>query len=238
MGSICSACIEKDKSEEKTYGKAKPALGSTPKTKDGAIQLYDEWADDYDETLRSWGFVAPENTAKFLRQHCDELKAFSIEDDRVLDAGCGTGLGGEALQKEGFKKLTGIDVSSESLKLIKERKSGLYEELAVADLDSKLNLPDNAFGGVTCIGVLSYVKDYEMCFSEWIRVTKKGGLCVFTHRKGQGPELENAAKKIEEANEGKRWKKLKLVDDMDYMPLNPDPEERAKKITYFVYQVC
>lgn len=239
MGGVCSACTERDSNEDKRFGKAKPELGTTPKTKEGAVTLYDEWAGDYDETLKSWGFVAPENTAEFVRQFNSDLAVFSAEKDRVLDAGCGTGLAGEELKKKGFKKITGIDVSPESLKLIEERKPGLYEVTAVADLDSRINFEDNVFGAITCVGVLSYVNDYEMCFSEWIRVTKVGGLIVFTHRQGQGTALDEAANKLEEVNgKKKRWKQLKKTGPMDYMPLNPEPEERAKKIRYYVYQVC
>lgn len=237
MGTVCSACTEKDKEADTKFGKAKPELGTTPKTKDGAVKLYDDWAEDYDETLKSWGYVAHDRCAEMLKEFCVASKppAFSSKDERVLDAGCGTGISGEALQRQGFLRVTGLDVSPASLDLIKQKKPGLYEELGVADLDVALKFPDNAFAGAVCVGVLSYVNNYEGLFSEWCRTLRKGGLVVFTHRQGQGPALDDAATNLEKAG---KWKKLKETGPMDYMPKNPEKEEREKKIKYYVFQIC
>merc|ERR1740121_2330851 len=69
-----------------------PQLGEFPKTADGARQLYDSWAADYDAALRSWSYPAPKRTAALLAEYLP-----SVRDGVVLDAGCGTGLSGEAL---------------------------------------------------------------------------------------------------------------------------------------------
>ena len=109
---------------------AKPELGTTPKTAAGAIKLYDAWAGDYDETLRSWDYPAPRRTAALLQTH------LSAPDGAVLDAGCGTGLSGEALRAAGFSGLIGTDVSAESLQVCARK--GVYSRLEIANLEEPL----------------------------------------------------------------------------------------------------
>ena len=214
------------------YGIAKPELGAIAKTKEGAIELYDEWASSYDETLASWGYEAPQRTAKLLAGLLS-----SKAEAHILDAGCGTGMSGEALQAEGIKTVTGTDVSPASIALLKESKPGLYASLGVADLDGEpLPFAQDAFDGVTCVGVLSYIQKYDHVYREWIRVTQAGGHVVFTHWNwDNGDGSKAAAEALEAAG---RWKLVHESEPSPYMPKNPDESERAKRIKYIAFQVA
>merc|ERR1712232_912355 len=74
------------------------ALGEIAKDAEGAVKLYDEWADTYDLTLASWGYDAPQKTVELVEQHLD----VDASHAKVLDVGCGTGLTGRALSQQGF----------------------------------------------------------------------------------------------------------------------------------------
>lgn len=45
------------------------ALGATPKTAEGAKELYEVWAADYDEALVSWDYPAPRRVAEEVAAH-------------------------------------------------------------------------------------------------------------------------------------------------------------------------
>ncbi|CAE8662853.1 unnamed protein product, partial [Polarella glacialis] len=160
----------------------------------------------------------------------------------VLDAGCGTGLSGEALHAQGFTRLVGIDVSEASLKLCKTK--GIYEQLEICDLDCSagpLQFEDNSFSGVVSVGVFSYVHNFERLFKELCRITAPGGVVVFTHRHPLWGEdvdgVRSAAAALEANTEAPRWVQLLVSEPQDYMPCNPDPAESSKKINYIVHRV-
>jgi len=135
---------------------------------------YDEWARDYDTTLAQWRYEAPAQAASRLR-------AFLDPDAAVLDAGCGTGLSGEALANAGFTVIDGIDVSQRSLDTAAER--GVYRSLRQVDMQ-KLPLPieDDSYDGLVCVGVLTYLPDSEGTLREFCRIVSPGGRMVLTHR--------------------------------------------------------
>lgn len=137
-------------------------------------EYYDEWAEDYDETLAKWRYEAPGRAAALLRAALDA-------DSIVLDAGCGTGLSGTALSEAGFTVIDGIDVSQRSLDVAAER--GVYRSLRQVDMQ-KLPLPceDDSYDGLVCVGVLTYLPDSPGTLREFCRIVRPGGAMVLTHR--------------------------------------------------------
>lgn len=136
---------------------------------------YDDWADAYDQNLRDWGYEAPEQTAARLHD------ALGRTDVAVLDAGCGTGLSGEALAQEGFATIDGIDVSPRSVRIAE--RTGVYRETATVDLQ-KSGIPgaDDRYDGLACVGVMTYLPDGDSTLREFARVLKPGGCMVLTQR--------------------------------------------------------
>ena len=78
-------------------------------------KYYDDWATNYDITLKKWKYKAP-------------LKAVSVlinirkKFDYCLDLACGTGMFGEEIKKQ-LKNSTidGCDISADSLKIAKKK---------------------------------------------------------------------------------------------------------------------
>ena len=79
---------------------ASKALNETPRTKEGAVTLYDAWAPSYDQTLVGWGYDGPACTTALLTQYCQQPETLATA--ALLDCGCGTGLVAEALQAAGI----------------------------------------------------------------------------------------------------------------------------------------
>ena len=135
----------------------------------------------YDESLLSWGYNAHTKSATLLAslladQSCGGGSGAERVLDRVLDTGCGTGMSGEALQRAGFAPSAGIDISAVSLEYIRRTKPGVYDGLEVVDLDALASKPlpfgSDSFCGVSCVGVLSYVHNFETLFTEWVRASR------------------------------------------------------------------
>ena len=100
-------------------------LGWTPKSAAGAAHLYDCWAASYDRSVQHWGYCAPLRVAALLK---NTSPCGLDSSSPVCDAGCGTGLSGLALREQGISApLVGFDVSSEMLRLCKEK--GIYQSV-------------------------------------------------------------------------------------------------------------
>ena len=63
------------------------ALGATPKTAEGAKELYEVWAADYDEALVSWDYPAPRRVAEEVAAHFAAHDSTSVPVGVMLDAG-------------------------------------------------------------------------------------------------------------------------------------------------------
>jgi predicted TPR repeat methyltransferase len=97
---------------------------------------------------------------------------------RAIDLGCGTGLAAAAFAK-GVDHFTGIDLSPGMIE--QARASGLYAELAVADMVEALReRPDASAELVLAADAMVYVPDLAQVASEVKRVLSPGGLVAFT----------------------------------------------------------
>lgn len=141
------------------------------------VELYDSWADDYDdELLDELGYVAPQLTAEAFRRHVPDHGAM------VLDVGCGTGLVGEELAKAGYRHVDGLDISGEML--ARAQKKGVYEALFQADLTQSLDLPSAHYDAVISSGTFTHGHVGPEGLDELVRVTKPGGVICFTINDG------------------------------------------------------
>ena len=89
--------------------------------RDEICDIYNDWADTYDEDLIQAGYATPARVAEALAR---------FEADRtqpVLDFACGTGLSGAALSAEGFTLIDGCDISEGMLERARAR--GVYRYL-------------------------------------------------------------------------------------------------------------
>tara|TARA_Y100000590_G_scaffold346651_1_gene396995 strand:- start:1153 stop:1779 length:627 start_codon:yes stop_codon:yes gene_type:complete len=171
-------------------------------TKEKVLNYYVNWShnNQYNQDMIDWNYSAPKNTVKIFNKYCKD-KAI-----RILDAGCGTGLVGKELKKEGFKKLVGLDFSQEMLNLIPKN---LYQNLELVDLNYPLKYQDNSFDAIICVGTFTYGHVKAQSLSEFIRIIKPNGLICFTVNEGIYEKYE-FDKRIIEFEKKNKWKILEL----------------------------
>ena len=142
---------------------------------DELMEVYDGWADRYDrELLEDWGYTSPQKAVQLL------LETMGSHELTVLDAGCGTGLVGVLLKEAGMSSLTGIDYSPGML--AEAERKGVYDTLHTIDMNNPLTLPSDSYDAVTCIGTFTSTHVRPAALHELIRVTRPGGVLVFTVR--------------------------------------------------------
>jgi predicted TPR repeat methyltransferase len=136
-------------------------------------KYYDDWALNYDQTLKKWNYKAPLKAVNVM-----SLLKENINSN--LDLACGTGMFAATLKKN-YPNITvdGCDISSQSLKVAKKKK--LYRKLIKQSFEKKINITKK-YDSVSMIGSMTYCKKPKLLFSLILNYLKKDGIFIFTHR--------------------------------------------------------
>ncbi|MCL2290728.1 MAG: class I SAM-dependent methyltransferase [Bacteroidetes bacterium] len=125
--------------------------------------------------------IAPPRIQQLLLAEIDFiLRKLSI-DDIVLDLGCGYGRVAIELAKKA-KKVTGIDISQDNIELAKSLHQQ-NDNLEFYTMNAvELNFPADMFDVTICIqnGISAFKEDPHLLLAEALRVTKKGGVLLFS----------------------------------------------------------
>ncbi|KAB8238940.1 class I SAM-dependent DNA methyltransferase [Aspergillus alliaceus] len=140
------------------------------------MEIYDKWAATYNDEVgdEAQDYVAPELVAQaVLRFSKNSTKGV------ILDAGCGTGLVGQALVTAGATAIDGLDFSPAMLTMAK--KTGVYRKLIHGDLTCRINVTDEAYNIVVCVGTftLGHVGSHP-ALREFVRITRTNGIVAAT----------------------------------------------------------
>ncbi|UPK92347.1 hypothetical protein LCI18_003282 [Fusarium solani-melongenae] len=168
------------------------------------LATYESWAESYNEDIGKEEYTAPEIASGYVVKHLGPGK---IRSATILDAGCGTGLVGQNLAKRGAIHLDGIDLSPGMLQVA--RRAGIYQSLNVADLSQRLDILDQAYDVVVCVGTLTQGHVGPDAFDEFVRVVKPAGLIAATVRESvwQKNGYEDKVKALDKSGE------VKLLSD-------------------------
>ena len=178
------------------------------KTTDEVMKYYDEWGDKdkYNKDMVDWNYTGPKETAETFNKYEKN------KDTLIFDAGCGTGLVGLELKKYSFKNFHGADLSQTLLDTVPK---DLYQKLVKVDLNKPIEVEDNFYGGVMCVGTFTFGHVKPPALDEFIRITKNRGLICFTINEGIHEEY-GFDKKIQKLTEEKKWKELEFFKS-DYI---------------------
>ena len=159
---------------------------------------YDEWTkkNKYDQDMFDWKYSGPQETVDLFKKHN------SKKNIKILDAGCGTGLVGLELKKNGFKNIDGADFSQKMLDLVP---INVYENLFKIDLNRQVKIADDSYEGITCVGTFTYGHVNPPVLDEMVRICKKKSYICFTINLGIYKEY-GFDKKIKELEDKKSWK--------------------------------
>ena len=135
--------------------------------------LFDGYAADFDDCLKSLGYRAPELLAATLAQHVGQLAASA----HILDAGCGTGLCGPLLRPL-CNRLVGVDLSARMIDLARQR--GDYDELTVGELCEFMRSRPAQFDAIAAADTFEYFGSLEEVCQAARQALRADGLFVFT----------------------------------------------------------
>ena len=178
------------------------------KTTDEVMKYYDEWGDKdkYNKDMVDWNYTGPKETAETFNKYEKN------KDTLIFDAGCGTGLVGIELKKYSFKNFHGADLSQTLLDTVPKN---LYLKLVKVDLNKPIEVDNNFYGGVMCVGTFTFGHVKPNALDEFIRITKPGGLICFTINEGIHEEY-GFDKKIISLNQNNKWEEIEFFKS-DYI---------------------
>jgi len=178
------------------------------KTTDEVMKYYDDWGleNKYDKDMLDWKYSGPKETVEVFKKYT------MSKDIKIYDAGCGTGLVGAELKKFGYNYYDGADLSQKLLDLVPKN---LYQNLSKVDLNKKIDVLDNIYDAVMCVGTFTFGHVKPNALDEFLRITKNKGLICFTINEGIYEEY-GFDKKIKDLTEKKLWK-VKEFFKSDYI---------------------
>lgn len=145
--------------------------------------FYDTWSDRYDKDVEEQQYAAPVFAVDFFMEFQKQIprKNNSFSDIRIMDAGCGTGLTGLALQKSGYTNIDGCDISQKMIDVAMETKvyQSLYND---TDINNMSGFADNQYDAVISCGVFTPGHVFPEALKELQRITKKPGFIVLVTR--------------------------------------------------------
>ena len=167
------------------------------KTTDEVMKYYDEWGikNKYDQDMIDWKYSGPKETVQVFKKYAKN------KDIKIYDAGCGTGLVGVELKKFGYNYFDGADLSQKLLDLVPKE---LYQKLSKIDLNKNIQIKDNEYDAVMCVGTFTFGHVKPHALDEFIRISKNKSLICFTINEGIYEEY-GFDKKIEELSNKGSW---------------------------------
>jgi ubiquinone/menaquinone biosynthesis C-methylase UbiE len=147
--------------------------------------------DYYSEKLNSRNLqkcyeLAPERIKRFLKAEINFVLSRIYPTDKVLDLGCGYGRVAIKLIRKA-RQVVGIDISKENIQYAYEL-YGMEKGLQFYEMNAaNLTFPDNSFNITICIqnGISAFKVDPLLLIREALRVTKKGGILLFSSYSGK-----------------------------------------------------
>lgn len=130
-------------------------------------------------------------------------------EDEILDVGCGPGSAGRELQRFGFSRLTGLDLSEGMLQMA--ARSNLYRSLHRGCLGEPLPFADRAFRCALGVGVFTQGHAGPESLQELARVVD--GYVVFSLRPDLAEQLGFSAEFERLQNQG-LWRLHHLSEEL------------------------
>lgn len=133
------------------------------------------------EKLKRCYEIAPQRVQQYFMAEMNHVLSKTLSTDSVLELGCGWGRILLPIVTKA-KTVFGIDTSLSSLLLAKDVLC-TFSNCYLAQMNAiRLAFPDKSFDVVLCIqnGISAFHVDQERLFRESIRVTKPGGMILFS----------------------------------------------------------
>lgn len=165
-----------DKIAQHMGNAVKNAAGVTKANDEYLQNIFDVFAENFEEVLAGLEYKTPERIGGFLNDLYGEKNKRRL---KILDAGCGTGLCGKYLKKyAGFFSLHGVDLSAGMLEQAKAKK--LYNKLFHEELNAYLSAHKNCYDLIVSADVFTYFGALDSLFANLASALKKSGRVIFS----------------------------------------------------------
>ena len=129
---------------------------------------------DYDTDLeRDFAWAGPQRAAEVLARRV-------AKGARILDAGAGTGLGGQIMYDLGYQDMMAMDLPQGMLEEASNK--NVYQEFHQMVMGEPLDFATGAFDAVVSVGVLTVGHAPASSLDELVPITKPGGYIAFSLR--------------------------------------------------------
>ena len=135
--------------------------------------LYNRWAVSNEAEVAENGYATPARVADALWDVMPDA------DAPILDFGCGTGLSGLALRREGYEVLDGVDPSPEMIARALRKQA--YRHLEQIGMEGDLHWEPGTYRAITGIGVLGTGAAPAATFDRIMSGLAKGGYFAFSY---------------------------------------------------------
>jgi predicted TPR repeat methyltransferase len=172
------------------------AIKNAPRSDPGYVRhLFDQFSADYDSRMiGQLGYAAPQ-----ILLDLAAMVMAGRENLAILDLGCGTGLAGAAFRPLAAR-LDGIDLSPAMIGKAGARK--IYDNLAVADLETALFAPGPGYDLILAADTLVYLGDLATVFGAAHVRLHQDGFFLFTVEKADTERFELGPKRRWRHSEG------------------------------------
>ncbi|EBA17742.1 Methyltransferase type 12 [Roseobacter sp. SK209-2-6] len=142
-------------------------------TPEATLDHYNQWAASYDAEISENGYATPGRIAAALAEFHPN------KSEPVLDFGCGTGLSGLALRRQGFEVVDGMEPSAEMLSQAREKTA--YRKLVNIRLSNRKPVPRGAYRLIIGCGVLGTGAAPPPVFDMIMNALPRGGKFCFSY---------------------------------------------------------
>lgn len=135
--------------------------------------------------LNSLEFILMNNALRAASQRQFETPRLigprgSLAGKRVLEIGCGRGVGIEILLSLGAEHITGFDLDPRMIALARQSLTKYGKRVCVFVGDAEtIDAPDDSFDAVVDYGVIHHIPSWQQALKEIARVLKPGGMFYF-----------------------------------------------------------
>lgn len=175
--------------------------------------IFDSWVDRYD----AW-FKTP--VGRLVQAYESELLVKLLaprSGDRVLDAGCGTGIFTQDVVASGAV-ITGVDISEKMLRGAVAKLDTTDFQAACADM-TLLPFSDETFDRVISVTAVEFVPDISQAVKELNRVTRQGGTIVMATLNSLSPWAQRRTREARNAHSLFKHVYFRSPDDLrKYLP--------------------